>query len=102
GDVEQVAAVPHAGGVEDDRRGVADAAVGDQAEAALDLRPHAGQVEAGADDLRVLELVDLRRTALVPRRLERNRRGEAAGVADLVAPGVEAAGAVARGERPGR
>src|SRR4029077_12005099 len=80
------------------RRALTDAAVRDQREAARNLRPHAGQVEARADDLGVFELVDLGRAGLAPGGLERTRRAEVTRVADLVAERVEADGAVAREE----
>src|SRR5206468_438421 len=71
-------------------------AVRNQTETAVHLRPEAGQVEAGAEDLRVFDLVDLRRAALVERGFERTRWRQAASVAHFVTLGVEADGAVAR------
>src|SRR5438270_11095558 len=43
--------------------------VGEEAETAGDLRPHAGDVQRRTDDLRVFDLVDLRGAGLLPRRL---------------------------------
>src|SRR5437868_7117583 len=58
-----------------------DSAVRNETEAAVDLRPHAGQIEAAADDLRVFEFVNFRRTGLLVRSRERAESGEAARVA---------------------
>src|SRR5262249_56819403 len=77
------------------RRALTLPAIAEQAEPAVNLRPHAGEVEAGADDLRVLDLVDLGRAGLPVRGLERTGRREIARVAELVAERVEADGAVA-------
>src|ERR1051325_10043419 len=49
----EVAVINLAGVAPHHGRGFADAAVTDQIEAAVDLRPHAGQVEARSEDLRV-------------------------------------------------
>ena len=93
----EVVVVVHARGIAPARRrALAPSAVGEQTEAAAHLRPHAGQVEAGADDLRVFQFVDLGRTGLSVRGLDRTRGRQVARVAEFVAVRVEADGAVAR------
>src|SRR5581483_8174176 len=54
----EVAVINLAGVAPHHGRGFADAAVTDQIEAAVDLRPHAGQVEARSEDLRVFQFVN--------------------------------------------
>src|SRR5712691_632876 len=96
----QIAAMPHVRGVAPRDGIVTDAAVRPQAPSKGDIRPQAGEVEAGAEDLRVFELVDFRRSELVPRCFERTRCPEVSRIANFVAFRIEGHGAVARKDLP--
>src|SRR6185295_13948563 len=92
---KEEAVVPNAGRVEE-RRNVA--ALGDQLEAAVDLRVETGQVEVRAEDVGVFELVRGRgRTelALIPRGLLRTQGTGVAAELHLVALPRESRGRVA-------
>src|SRR5437016_4377888 len=67
-----------------DRRALR-ARVGDELEAALRLRIEPGEVEVRIEDVRVFDLRDRGRTALIPRRLRRTGRADVAAELDLVA-----------------
>src|SRR5712691_266617 len=96
GVVKGEVAVPHRTGVAPaGRRGRTKTAVRIETESARDLRRHSSQIQAGANDLRVFDLVDLCRAALVPARLKGTEWSEAARIADFVAKCIKTNAAVA-------
>ena len=74
---------------------IVDASIRYQFESERDVRPHAGEIQTRAENLSVLELVDMRRARLMECGFERPRRGKAARIADLVAERIEGHRAVA-------